>query len=146
MFDHRILFFSTCSSTHYTILFHQQKTDLRTVDATCVQTGCVCPMHSVRPNCPPDSFSHPMHPTKVLIRWLRPEASGGTQPRWDTTGAPRGYTGPQIHQKRPDELPRQGERPLGDSYLFFKYLLLSSKFQTLKAKISRRYSILGEAY
>jgi len=55
-----------------------------------------------------------MHPTKVLILWLRPEASVATQPRWDTTGAPRGYAGPQIHQKRPDELPLLGERPLGD--------------------------------
>ena len=71
-------------------------------------------MHPVRPDCPPDFFSHPLRPTKVLILWLRPEASGATQLRWDTTGAPRGYAGPQIHQKRPDELPLLGERPLGD--------------------------------
>jgi len=95
-------------------ILHQQKKDLRPADATCVRTGCLRPMHPVRPDCPPDLFSHPMRPTMVLILWLRPEASGTIQPRWDTTGAPREYAGPQIHRKRPDELPLLGERPLGD--------------------------------
>ena len=111
--------------------------DLRPADTTCIR-----PMHPVRPDCPWDVFSHPMRPTKVLILRLRPEASDANQPPWDKTGAPRGYTRPQIYRKRPDELPLLGVRPLGDYYLFFIYPLQSSKFPTLQAKISRRYSIL----
>ena len=60
---------------------HQQTKDLRSADATCVRTGCVRPMHPVRPDRPPDFFSHPVRPTKVLIFWLRLEATGATQPR-----------------------------------------------------------------
>ena len=48
---------------------HQQKNDLRPADATRVRTGCVRPMRPVRPDRPPDVFSHPMRlvPPNALI-------------------------------------------------------------------------------
>ena len=57
---------------------HQQKKDLRRAGANRFRTGCIYPMHLVRPDCPPDYVSPPMRPTKVRTLWLRPEASGAT--------------------------------------------------------------------
>ena len=58
---------------------HQQKNDLRPADATCVQMDWVRHMRPVRPDRPPDVFSHPkrlvppnalipppMHPARLL--------------------------------------------------------------------------------
>ena len=62
-------------------LMPQQKNDLHPVDATPVRTDCVRPMRPVRPDRPPDVFSHPMRlvPPNALIpppmhpaRLLRP--------------------------------------------------------------------------
>ena len=49
---------------------HQQKNDLRPADATRVRTDCVRHMRPVRPDRPPDVFSHPMRlvPPNALIR------------------------------------------------------------------------------
>jgi len=49
------------------VALHQQKDDLRRADATRVRTDCVRPMPPVRPDRPPDVFSHPM-------RLVRPNA------------------------------------------------------------------------
>jgi len=48
---------------------HQQKNDLHPAEATHVWTDCVRPMRPVRPDSPPDVFSHPMRlvPPNALI-------------------------------------------------------------------------------
>jgi len=65
---------------------HQQKKDLRPADATRVRTGCVRPMHPVRPDSQPDFFSYPMRPKKgpeVLVApsglWCNPTEVGYTR-------------------------------------------------------------------
>ena len=41
-------------------IWHLQKMKIYPADATSVRKGCVCPMRPVRPDRPPDVFSHPM--------------------------------------------------------------------------------------